>query len=142
MKYLIILLAVFVSIVPASANLNDVFDFLDNDTTDQHEHLPWYSCGHFARDLARNVSEHNLSIGGVILSNHPTFSGKWNSHIINYVEVNDTIYFIDPQTDWVMNFDELQYLGYRYGRYYVNGDMVPSNWGCNLAHHFDLEEVR
>lgn len=142
MKYLIILLAVLVSIVPASANLDDVFDFLDNDTTDQHEYLPWYSCGHFARDLARNASEHNLSVGSVILSNHPTFGGKWNSHIINYVKVNGTTYFIEPQTDCVISFEDLHYLGYRYGRYYVNGVMVPSNWDCKLAHHFDLEAVR
>ena len=111
--------------------------FLINDTTDQHEFLPWYTCGHYSRDLARNASEHNLSIGSVILSNHPVFGGRWNSHIVNYVMVNETIVIIDPQTDSVFAMNPgMMFDGkfFTYYRLYPDGTQVPSNWDCNLAH--------
>lgn len=137
LKYTIIIILLLIS--PASADeLDDVIAFLVDDQTDTHEYLPWYSCGHYSRDLARNASEHNLSIGSVILSNHPVFGGKYGSHIVNYVMINDSIIIIiDPQTDSMfylnpsMLFDEKSF---RYYRLYPDGTQVPSNWDCNLAH--------
>ena len=131
-KILLQLLSIML-ISPASGDLEQ---FLGEDTTDQHEYLPWYTCGHFARDLARNVSEHNLTIGSVILSSHPVFRGKCNSHIVNYIQINDTIIIIDPQTDEVYAMNpRMLYRGkiLRYYKLYPDGTQVPSNWACNLA---------
>ena len=111
--------------------IEEIEDFLVNDTTDIHEYLPWYSCGHFSRDLAKNASEVNLTIGSSICGNHPVFRGHQN-HIINYVEINDTLYFIEPQTDHIMQLDDV-FMQYQYIRLYPDGTQVPSNWNCNLA---------
>ena len=114
-----------------SAEMSEIKQFLANDTTDQHEYLPWYTCGHFSRDLARNATEHNISIGSVILSDHPVFGGKWNSHIMNYVIENRSIWVVEPQTDQILRLNDTMY---QYYRLYPNGIQVPSNWDCNLAH--------
>ena len=113
-----------------TAEMNDIKQFLVNDTTDQHEYLQWYSCGHYARDLSRNASEHNLTIGSMILGDHPVFRGYQN-HIMNYAIDNDTIWVIEPQTDEIMNLNDTIY---RYCRLYPDGSQVPSNWRSNLAH--------
>lgn len=144
--YLIMCVIVATMIVPCSAeehsSLAVVDQFLKNDTTDLREHLVYYNCGHFSRDLARNASKQNISIGSMILSNHPVFRGKWNSHIVNYVMVNGTIAIIDPQTDSIfamnpgMMFDGKHFTYYRL---YPDGTQVPSNWDCNLAHTGRIE---
>lgn len=127
-KTTIIILLLILS--PAAAELDDIVSFLAEDQTDTHEYLPWYTCGHFARDLARNASEHNISIGGVILGNHPVFIG-YNNHIMNYFIVNESIWIIEPQTDQLMNLNDTMY---NYYRLYPDGTQVPSNWAVNLAH--------
>ncbi|MCK5138230.1 MAG: hypothetical protein KAQ85_00170 [Thermodesulfovibrionia bacterium] len=126
-----------VSIGGASAECNEtipqeLIEFLETDITNEHEYLPWYTCGHFTRSLAHNASEHNISMGAAILSNHPVFRGKWNSHIINYIDINGTMYFIEPRHDYIMKLDEV-FMTYRFIRLYLDGTQVPSNWDCNLA---------
>ena len=119
-----------------SAEMTDIEQFLEEDTTDQHVYLPWYTCGHYSRDLARNASDHNLSIGSVILGNHPVFRGYGN-HLVNYVMVNETIVIIDPQTDNIfamnpgMTFDDRSF---KYYRLYSDGTQIPTYWNHNLAH--------
>ncbi len=117
--------------VRAETNITELQDFLEVDTTDEHEYLPWYSCGHFTRDLAHNATEYNISLGGAICGNHPVFRGHQN-HIINYIKINDTLYFIEPQTDQIMQLDEI-FMQYRYVRLCPDGTQVPSNWAYNLA---------
>ena len=131
MKYIIIILLLLLISSASADELDDVILFISEDQTDTHEYLPWYSCGHFARDLARNASEHNISIGSVILSNHPVFRGKWNSHIMNYFTTNGSIKLIEPRTDQIMNLNDTMY---GYYRLYPDGTQVPSNRNCNLAH--------
>ena len=132
MKILIAVgLLLLISTVPVSADeLDDVIAFLAEDQTDTHEYLPWYTCGHYSRELARNASDHNLTIGSVILGHHPVFRGYQN-HIMNYFTVNGIISIIEPQTDQIMNLNNTMY---RYYRLYPDGTQVPSNWDCNLAH--------
>ena len=127
---LIGLMIVFSLVPNGSANINEIQEFLENDTTNNNTYLLWYTCGHFSRDLARNASEQNITIGSVILSNHPVFGGKWNSHIMNYVMDNEIIYFIEPQTDVITYLNQSMY---EYYRLYPDGIQVPSNWDCNLA---------
>ena len=140
MKILIAVgLLLLLSTTPTAAadELDDVISFLAEDQTDTHEYLPWYTCGHYSRDLARNASNYNLSIGSVILSNHPMFGGKWNSHIVNYVVINESIIIIDPQTDSMFYMNPYMLFdgkSFRYYRLYPDGTQVPSNWDCNLAH--------
>ena len=119
------------TLVPASENLTELSKFLQVDTTDKHEYTAWYTCGHFARDLARNASRQSITLGGAICGSHPIFRGHQN-HIINYIEINDTLYFIEPQTDYIMQVDEI-FVQYRFVRLYPDGTQVPSNWKHNLA---------
>ena len=133
-RNIIIVLILLGSIVPASGdtNITDVEEFLINDDTNLREKEIWYSCGHLARDLARNGSEYNITFGGALLSNNPVFKGKWNSHTINYIEINDTLFFIEPEYDSIISLEEV-YMYFKYIRLYPDGVQTPSNWGCNLA---------
>ena len=115
--------------IALGAPLEDVEAFLVNDTTNGSEWLPYYSCGHFARDLSRNASTLNISIGSVILGNHPVLRGHDN-HALNYVIDNNIVYLIEPQTDEIYLLNQSEYLYYRL---YPNGDQVPSYWVHNLA---------
>lgn len=145
--FAIAILAILATAVIVSAedspDLIEIEQFLFNDTTDQHEYLPWYTCGHYSRDLARNASEHNLSIGSMIISNHPVFRGKWNSHVVNYVMLNDTIVVICPETDQILALNPgMVFDGrtFKYYRLYPDGTQVPSNWAVNLAHTGHINE--
>lgn len=113
-----------------SAEITDIEQFLINDITDQHEYLPWYTCGHYARDLSRNASKHNLTIGSVLLSNHPVFRGSDN-HAMNCINVNGLMWIIEPQNDQIMRLNNT---GYKYYRLYPVGSQIPSYWIHNLAH--------
>ena len=131
-KILVIVLVLMVfSTASADTTMSELNTFLENDKTDENERLLWYSCGHFTRDLAKNASEHNISLGGAICGNHPVF--KWyENHIINYIKINDTLYFIEPQTDRIMILDEV-FMHCNYIRLYPDGTQVPTHWNCNLA---------
>ena len=111
-------------------DLIKIEQFLRNDTTDQHKYYQYYSRGHFSRDLSRNASDNNFTIGSVILGNHPVFRG-YKNHIMNYVSVNTSIWLIEPQNDQIMRLNDTMY---RYYRLYPDGSQVPSNWKHNLAH--------
>ena len=121
---------IMISLLP-SVSMESITSFLLEDKTDKGEHSEWYSCGHFSRDLARNASEQNISMGSVILSNHPVFRGMWNSHIMNYFIINDSIWIIEPQEDHIMRLNDTMY---NYYRLYPDGTQVPSYWKSNLAH--------
>ena len=128
MGLIIICGAMFINIINAETQTID--EFLIHDLTDTHEYLPYYTCGHYARDLARNASEYNITLGGVILGFHPVFRGYQN-HIMNYYIDNETIMLIEPQTDQIMHLNNTIF---NYYRLYPDGTQVPSNWKCNLAY--------
>lgn len=113
-----------------TAEPSTLTEFLANDSTDTHEYLPYYTCGHYSRDLARNATENNITLGSVILGYHPTFRGHQN-HIMNYYMNNDIVMLIEPQTDQVLYLNDTMYIYYRI---YPDGVQVPSNWKYNLAH--------
>lgn len=119
------------TLIQASGDLTKLYNFLNKDTTDKHKYTTWYTCGHFSRDLAKNASRQNITLGGAICGNHPAFRGHQN-HIINYIKINDKLYFIEPQTDYIMQVDEI-FVQYRFVRLYSDGTQVPSNWKHNLA---------
>ena len=135
-----LLLALLISgIASAEVQLSDITTFLETDNTNEHEYLPWYTCGHYTRELAYNARDHNISMGAAILSNHPVFRG-YHNHIINYIEIDDVLYFIEPQTDNIMLLDEI-FIMYQYIRLYPDGSQVPTNWRCNLAPTLRSTEV-
>jgi len=116
--------------------LTTIKQFLANDTTDQSIRTDWYTCGHYTRDLSANASKHNISIGGVILSNHPRFSGYYN-HITNYIIINDEILIIDSRFDYIHELNSELFVGsqyFRYYRLYPDGTQTPSYWDTNLAY--------
>ena len=132
-KLVLIMLAIIgtMNCVAAEEDVLEVLDFLYSDTTDSREYTKWrYDCGYFTRDLARNASMHNITLGGAILSNNPTFS-RYNNHIINYFEANGELYFIAPQTDRLMDINTI-FMDYKYIKLYPDGRQVPSRWNDDL----------
>lgn len=119
------------SVQQSEVSIDNITAFLTNDTTDNHECLPWYTCGHFARSLARNASEQNITMGSAIVGNHPTLRGHGN-HIINYVYVNDELLFIEPQTDTLMYLSDVLF-EWEYIRLYPDGTQVPTYRTHGLA---------
>ena len=103
--------------------------FLACDTTDTHEYLTYYTCGHFSRGLAYNASQYNISIGSIILGNRGMLKGHQN-HIANYYEDDNQIWVIEPQNDRILKIEDT---GYLYYRLYKDGTQVPSKWRTNLA---------
>ena len=127
-----LLLTILISgIASAEVQILDITTFIEMDTTDENEYLPWYTCGHYTRELAYNARDHNISLGAAILSNHPVFSDYF-SHIINYIEINNTLFFIYPQLDEIRTIEDV-FSDYKYIRLYPDGTQVPSNWKQNLA---------
>jgi len=97
--------------------------FLDLDKTDKHEYIKGiYDCGYFARDLARNATAYNITLGGIIVSPDQSFMDR-NNHVMNYVYVNGSMIYIEPQTDMTSEL-----LTYDYYLLYPNGQYVPSRW--------------
>jgi hypothetical protein len=125
---IILIINIFIAFtIPVSANLTE---FLTTDTTDQNEYLPYYTCGHFARELTHNAHKINKTMGSAILGDSPVFRG-YNNHIVNYVFINGTLLFIEPQTD---NIFKLKDIPYKYIKLYPDGTQVPSQWIYNMQH--------
>ena len=119
-----------------SNELIEIEQFLKDDTTDQNERTEWYTCGHFVRDLSRNASKSNISIGAMILGNHPRFSGRQN-HITNYAIINGRIAVIDVYSDYIYELNKGLWMDdqqFKYYRLYPDGTQVPSFWTHNLAY--------
>lgn len=131
--YLVVITIIiaFSYVHPASAITPDaqIGLFLAKDTTDTHEYLPWYTCGHYARDLSRNASLHNISIGSCMLGYHPTFRGHQN-HIVNYIEKDGKIILIEPQTDRLMTLSDTMF---NYYRLWIDGTQIPTYRRGNYA---------
>jgi len=108
--------------VVSNITYEELDNFLNSDTTDMREYTTNYTCGYFARDLARNATTYNITLGGIIVSPGPSFMDHDN-HIMNYIYVNGSIVYIEPQTD--MTSEDL---GYDYYILYPNGRSVPSKW--------------
>ena len=125
----VVIIAVTYIEIVSGESIEDIESFLVNDTTDTHQYLPYYTCGHFSRELSYNASLHNISVGSVILGNNPVLRGK-NNHIMNYIIIENKVYLIEPQSDEVFLLNQSEYLYYRL---YPDGGQVPSNWAYNLA---------
>jgi len=98
---------------------------LQDDNTNNHTYTSGtYDCGYFSRDLAFNASKNGVIMGGAILGHNPNFNG-YNNHIVNYIYVNNTLTFIEPQTDEIFDFNQS---GYEFYKLYPDGKNVPSRW--------------
>ena len=129
MTLLVVMVVVTCVDIVSGESIEDIESFLMNDITDNREWLSYYSCGHFSRDLARNASLVNITLGSAILGNHPVLRGR-NNHIVNYVIIENKMYLIEPQTDGISLLNQTVY---SYYRLYPEGTQVPSNWAHNLA---------
>lgn len=125
----VVIIAVTCIEIVSGESIEDIESFLVNDTTDTNHYLPYYTCGHFSRELSYNASLHNISVGSVILGNNPVLRGK-NNHIMNYIIIENKVYLIEPQTDEIILLNQTMY---NYYRLYPDGTQVPSNWAYNLA---------
>ena len=122
-------LIMITSVSSGEINEMKLQEFLAADQTDRQEYLPWYTCGHFSRALAKNASKQNITIGSIILGDHPVLRGYQN-HVMNYYVQNDFIWIIEPQTDQIMRLNDTMY---GYYRLYPDGSQVPTYWKHNLA---------
>lgn len=149
MKSIIAILIIFLMVTPAQAYLYEgveekdienleaftaqgvkVIQFLEDDTTDENEWTQWYTSGHYARDLAKNASLHNISMGSVILGNKKMFRG-YDNYIMNYVMIENVMVTINPENDRLLFLDQTPY---KYFRLYPDGTQVPSYWRANFAY--------
>ena len=134
MKPAILVLFICCMMIPSASA--DLSTFLAEDRTDENEQTMWYTSGHYARDLARNASEQNITIGSMILSDNQRLTGRDNA-IVNYVIIDDEIVVIDARTDKMyalnsgLTFDGTHKKFYRL---YPDGTHVPSFWSNYLAY--------
>ena len=129
------MIVAFATINPACAetSFKELNQFIKNDTTDLNNYTQWYTCGHFARELAWNAEYNNMSLGSALLGNDRYFSG-YDNHVLNYIIINDTYTFIDPQSDTYLSMTAVLF-DYKYIRLYPDGTQVPSNWDTALRPH-------
>lgn len=119
--------------IGAATTAQELQDFLEQDKTDEREYdYVFYTCGHFSRDLAKNASQYNITMGGLIIGNHPRFKGYGNT-ILNYIMIEDIFVVVDPQTDQLYSLRSNSLRGhdgnlYKYYRTYTDGTNVPSYW--------------
>ena len=124
-----------------AVGINEIEDFLINDPTDRNEYTQLYTCGHFSRDLSYNASLLNLTIGAIAITenNFPLIKGYCN-HLINYFEVDGTLYFIEPQSDQIMTAEDVWNKGYNHGKLYPDGTQAPTNFRGAMSATYDLSE--
>lgn len=116
--------------------LSEIERFLEEDATNLNEWTTWYTCGHSARDLSRNASRNNISIGAIILGNHPRFLGYQN-HITNYAIIDGRIAIIDVYSDQIYELNKGLWMNdqqFQYYRLYPDGTQVPSFWKRGFTH--------
>lgn len=90
---------------------HEVRNFIMNDTTNQGEYIPGYSCGYFALDLATNASKHNISVQLLEVSYNPTFEP--NSHGMVCFEADGRTWVVEPQDDKIVALSKIEYPYYR-----------------------------
>ena len=103
---------------------DELVAFLNADLTNEREYTSYFTCGHFARELARNATAYNITLGGAIVSPDNNFM-DYDNHLMNYVYINGTLIFIEPQNDQYYPRDGLWY---PYHKLYPNGKYTPSRW--------------
>lgn len=73
--------------------------FLRFDTTNENKYIEnIYMCRNFALDLQQNYSLYGNMM--VMLCD------KGKEHFVNIIEINETLYVIDPQTDNIFTLDK------------------------------------
>lgn len=93
----------------------------------------------FAKQLSVNATEHNLSLGVVILSKK-NYINLIEDYSLNYFSSNEQMYFIDPMTDEIITVCEVFDFGYGYGKLYPDGTNVPLKRSKILICDFNLSE--
>lgn len=129
------MIVAFATIIPASAetSFKELNSFIQNDTTDLNNYTQWYTCGHFARELAWNAEYNNIPLGSAMVGNDRYFGGHGN-HVLSYIIINDTYTFIDPQSDTYLSMTAVLF-DYKYIRLYPDGTQVPSYWDTTIRPH-------
>lgn len=123
----------------SAVEIDEIREFLAEDTTDNRNYTKCHTCGHFARELAKNATDHNLSIGSTMIGYRPDFSG-FRNHGMNYFEMDGIIYFIEPQTDEILTASDIHMMNYNYARFWEDGTMMPTQFRGNRAHDYKFEE--
>ena len=124
--------------VPSIPELDNLIQFLEEDATDEINYtggqrgINYFVCTGFSRALAKNASEHNITMGAISLRDTPGVGVVTKYyHAMNYAIVDDSFVIIEPQSDEVFYLDTIQYHhggAYRYVSIYQNAQMM-SNYG-------------
>ena len=124
-------------------SIQKIMDFLIEDTTNemvytQQENKKYI---YFTKQLSKNASEHNLSIGVILLGNMG-FIAQEDNYALNYFYLNDQLYFIDPVTDEIITVCETFDYGYLYGKLYPDESMLTIYRGSQkIKHDINLGEI-
>ena len=122
---------------PTSDEMNQLINFLEEDTTDHtifdndpHKGISYFVCTGYARTLAKNASEYNITMGVVGIRDHEHIKASKYRHAMNYVIIDNQFMIIEPQDDWIYKLDEMRYTEHN-GRYitiYPNAEIM-TNFG-------------
>ena len=107
-------------------SIQEIIDFLEEDQTEEMDYTEKANKIHiiFARELSKNASNYNLSIGSALLSEKSIIDENEN-YALNYFQIDDHLYFIDPQTDTIIVACDIYDQGYQYIKLWPDGYSMP-----------------
>lgn len=110
--------------VSTTPELDNLIQFLEEDKTDEiiynadsHRGIDYFVCCGYSRQLAKNASEYNITMGGISLRDHEHVQATKYYHAMNYVIVDNSFVIIEPQEDSIHYLDTIYY-----------------HWGCNFRY--------
>ena len=120
------------------SDFNLFSEFLIEDNVSENE-FKWdktkaysdnYLCAHFTRDLIISARKAGYRIYPAHLKGTTT-PGEYVWHMITVVKINKKWYFVDPQTDVIINIPEAySYFGYEYA--YIGKDVLIGRNNADL----------
>lgn len=124
--------------VSTTPELDNLIQFLEEDKTDEIAYYndpkrgrDYFVCCGFARELAKNASEYNITMGGVSLRDHEHVRAAKSYHAMNYVIIDNEFIIIEPQSDSIHYLDTIYYhWGNNYRYITIHPEVqIMSNYG-------------
>lgn len=98
-------------------SVQDLEDFLNNSDVDKTEYFrDGYNCVNFSSDLIHELELHGFTASNTRMHKENGTAITDDMHMIVAVKLGDKIVFVEPQTDTILTYDELEqhYSEYRF----------------------------
>lgn len=116
-------------------SVQDLEDFLNNSDVDKNEYdCDGYNCVNFSSDLINELGLHGFTASNTRMHKENETAITDDMHMIVAVKLDNKIVFVEPQTDTILTYDELEQ------HYSDNGftDIVIYDlFGCSTIFSFD-----